>query len=91
LGQRETAPPYPAAMPDALTELDHWLTSHRRWRTKPLLLWQCVRYELERLGLSAEDAAVCALLEGHAVPAEPPKPRGVSSGLGAVARYPGIR
>jgi hypothetical protein len=81
---------YPARMPDALAD-DHWLTSHRRWRIKPQLLWHCLRYELERLGLSAEDAAVCALLQRHSVPVEPPKPQGVSSGLGAVARYPGIR
>jgi hypothetical protein len=75
-------------MPDPLADLDHWLTSHRKWRTKPLLLWQCLRYELERLGMAADDAAVCALVQRHGVPAEPPKPAGQIGDLGAVARYP---
>jgi hypothetical protein len=75
-------------MPHALAELDPWLTSHRRWRTNPRLLWQCLRYELERLGLDVNDPAVRAVLEAHQTPAEPLPAVGVSQGLGAVARYP---
>jgi hypothetical protein len=73
-------------MPDPLPDLDHWLTNHRRWYAKPRLLWQCLRYELERLGLASDDARVRALLGRHSIPLEPQPPVGSGEDLGAIAR-----